>query len=209
MSKKEYSTWPRVLGDDEAPFVLGFDADHRPAKEVGGVQFRRGRKRYRVDVPVGDLWLRAFGVKVDDESIYLLASAGSIFTEWWPALQRGGFDSSRPCLSAGVGNSPVIMRSTDFPSGISVRILAPSDWLPGVAAVVGLGSGFSDETITSSNLAMLAVMKAALLTYCEYSSLVHEIPLANVQTDAGLIQLSEHLSIAQQVADAIDWVTDD
>lgn len=205
MVSDDFLSWPKVLNETEAPFVLGFAADPRPAAEFQGIYFRRGAHRYKVDLPLSDIWLRAFGVLADDGNCYMLASIGPIFNEWWPMLERAGADPSRPCLSAGATRSPLTMLKDGWDTSLPVTIAGPSEWLPGVSAMVGLGTGLSDETLLVGDFAMLGVIKAALLTLCEYRTLVHEVPLANIAIDAGPIELATLLEIAQEAAQMIDW----
>lgn len=205
MIGNEFHSWPHVLDEDELPFVLGFTTDSRPAKSIQGVQFRRGVQRYRVDVPFSDLWLRACGVFTDDGNCYLLAYSGPILNDWWPLLQRGGYDPTRPCLSAGVSNGSVTMRNPHTDNPVGINILGPSDWVPGVSAIVGIGSDLSDETLLLGDIVMLGVIKVALLVLCEYRTLVHEVPHANVESDGMKVELATMLEAAQAVTDMIDW----
>jgi hypothetical protein len=72
-------------------------------------------------------------------------------------------------------------------------------------AAIALPGGLSDSTLNSFHVASLMVIKAALLTLCEYTTLVGRVPDVIVETGGVQVPLKSLLEVAAQASDAIGY----
>jgi hypothetical protein len=194
---------PHVLDDDEVPFVMRFDADRRRYLQVGETEYRRGNDRCIIAWPFGSLRLQAL-VTEQSGNTYLLASAGPIFNEWWPLLQREGSNRTRPLLSAAAVKRPLTFTGSGL--SIDVVITPPTQDFNVVSALVGFEGRLGDQTLLLAHAESLGVIKAALLLLGEYRSLVDPVPDVHaVQEGGARLPLSMVLDVAQEAAKAIAW----
>jgi len=201
----DFNEIPHVLEDDEAPFVLGVAADTRPFADWGGFQYRRATSGYGIDIPVSDVFVRAFVQQGEDGNTYLMASAGPLLNDWWPLLKRGKADPARPVLSAGAAGQGISMLNTSSDLDVRVSIVPPSEWFAGTTAVAGFGGGLTEENVMLAHSITLAVIQAALLSFCEYRTLVNPLPKANLESGGMLVDLEAMLDAADAVSEILPW----
>lgn len=212
----DFASIPHVLEDDELPsFVLGIAPDERESITLGDCQYRRGSDRYNVEWPVGDsgTYLRAQVIAGADGLCYVYAAAepGQLLQDWWPLLKQEVSNAARPFLSAGASGECIAMRpvnATAVDLTLPVTVLPPTESIGVTLAVAGLGSGgMTAEMMGFAYLCSFGVMKAALLTFLEYRTLVSEVPNVEVQWSAGPgVGLDLILEVAAEISPALGWV---
>ena len=193
---------PRVLGEDEVPFVLGFVPDSRRYLEYGGAQFRRGIDRCSIDWRLDYIGLRAVVIESAGNS-YLMASAGPLLNDWWPILEREGGNRTRPLLSAAVARRSVTFRSGSL--SVDVGISPPGPGVNTVNAVAGWEGGLTDNCLLFAHATSLGVIKAALLLLGEHSTLFNPVPDVHIEVDGATVPLATLLQVADEAVNAIAW----
>lgn len=191
---------PQVLDWDEGPAVMRFSPDPRPCLEYAGVQYRAGTDRYLIRHQTGDLGLVAL-LFSRPEMCFLMASAGTMFNDWWQLIREHPDPNTRPCLTAAAkGEQLTFARNSTH---VPVRLGFIEEQTAALVLLTPAPAG--DSELLVAWFLSLAPIKAALLAIVEYRTLDGQVPDVEVDVDGVQLPLTTYLDIAEEAADAIDW----